>query len=274
MADGTVGYACGRRPATGVASRARPGVSPYLLLRRWSLGLPRSDSVRHRSAVRNRAYLRKPPLPRRQGVQNPCPKSTSHNEGRPRVLQPPTRWTAAGCLRLHRPVGCIAAARGRDLMVTERRQAVGKRALTGHQESVSLPRRRSEVTWENGVEHSGSLCFADTEGVTGSNPVAPTSTNGSLDSRLVVACQRFASKPLNVVALSRYGVDHLGNSGSMHRSSFMPGSSPAAHLLNWRRSGARRSPSPGRRGGGAAWFADGTEIAVGAHQPQTPRAAP
>jgi hypothetical protein len=30
------------------------------------------------------------------------------------------------------------------------------------------------VTWENGVEHSGSLCFADTEGVTGSNPVAPT----------------------------------------------------------------------------------------------------
>jgi hypothetical protein len=30
------------------------------------------------------------------------------------------------------------------------------------------------VTWENGVEHSGSLCFADTEEVTGSNPVAPT----------------------------------------------------------------------------------------------------
>jgi len=30
------------------------------------------------------------------------------------------------------------------------------------------------VTWENGVEHSGSRWFADTEEVTGSNPVAPT----------------------------------------------------------------------------------------------------
>jgi hypothetical protein len=42
------------------------------------------------------------------------------------------------------------------------------------QESVSLARRRSEVTWENDVEHSGCPCFADTEEVTGSNPVAPT----------------------------------------------------------------------------------------------------
>jgi hypothetical protein len=47
--------------------------------------------------------------------------------------------------------------------------------LTGRQESVSLRRLRSGVTWENGVEHSGSRGFADTEGVTGSNPVAPTS---------------------------------------------------------------------------------------------------
>ena len=31
-----------------------------------------------------------------------------------------------------------------------------------------------EVTWENGSWHSGSRCFADTEEVTGSNPVAPT----------------------------------------------------------------------------------------------------
>jgi hypothetical protein len=30
------------------------------------------------------------------------------------------------------------------------------------------------VTWENGVEHSGSLCFADTEGAGGSTPPAPT----------------------------------------------------------------------------------------------------
>jgi hypothetical protein len=37
-----------------------------------------------------------------------------------------------------------------------------------------LRRLRSAATWENGVEHSGSLCFADTEEVTGSNPVAPT----------------------------------------------------------------------------------------------------
>jgi hypothetical protein len=46
--------------------------------------------------------------------------------------------------------------------------------LTEREESVSLPGLRSEVTWENGFEHSGSLCFADTEEVTGSNPVAPT----------------------------------------------------------------------------------------------------
>ena len=46
--------------------------------------------------------------------------------------------------------------------------------LTGRQESVSLRRPRSEVTWENGAWHSGSRGFADTEEVTGSNPVAPT----------------------------------------------------------------------------------------------------
>jgi hypothetical protein len=46
--------------------------------------------------------------------------------------------------------------------------------LTGRQESVSLPGLRWEVTWENGSWHSGSRWFADTEEVTGSNPVAPT----------------------------------------------------------------------------------------------------
>ena len=59
----------------------------------------------------------------------------------------------------------------------------------GRQESVSLRHLRSDPTWENGVEHSGSRGFADTEEVTGSNPVAPTSTNGSLDSPPVAACQ-------------------------------------------------------------------------------------
>jgi hypothetical protein len=63
------------------------------------------------------------------GVQNPCPKSTSRNEGRPGSCNLSTRWTAAGCWRLHRPIGCIAAARGRDVTVTERRQAVGRRAF-------------------------------------------------------------------------------------------------------------------------------------------------
>jgi hypothetical protein len=52
--------------------------------------------------------------------------------------------------------------------------------------------------------------FPDTEGVTGSNPVAPTSTNGSLDSPPIAACQRFARKPLHVVDLSRYGANRLG----------------------------------------------------------------
>ena len=44
----------------------------------------------------------------------------------------------------------------------------------GRQESVSLPHRRSAVTWENGVEHSGSRGFADTEEDGGSTPPAPT----------------------------------------------------------------------------------------------------
>jgi hypothetical protein len=44
----------------------------------------------------------------------------------------------------------------------------------GRQLSVSLSHLRLVATWENGVWHSGSRCFADTEEVTGSNPVAPT----------------------------------------------------------------------------------------------------
>ena len=56
------------------------------------------------------------------------------------------------------------------------RRSVERERLTGRQESVSLRHLRSEVSWGNGVEHSGSQCFADTEGVTGSNPVAPTTS--------------------------------------------------------------------------------------------------
>ena len=40
--------------------------------------------------------------------------------------------------------------------------------------SIANSETGQEATWENSVEHSGSLCFADTEEVTGSNPVAPT----------------------------------------------------------------------------------------------------
>ena len=45
---------------------------------------------------------------------------------------------------------CIAAARRRDVMVTERRQEVERERFPDRQESVSLPGLRSEVTWENG----------------------------------------------------------------------------------------------------------------------------
>ena|SRR5829696_1177270 len=44
----------------------------------------------------------------------------------------------------------------------------------GRQVSVSLSPLRCEATCGNGAEHSGSPLFADTEEVTGSNPVAPT----------------------------------------------------------------------------------------------------
>jgi hypothetical protein len=46
--------------------------------------------------------------------------------------------------------------------------------FTEREVSTLLRPRRSGATWENGLPHSGSLDFADTEEVTGSNPVAPT----------------------------------------------------------------------------------------------------
>ena len=48
--------------------------------------------------------------------------------------------------------------------------------------SVSLLRPRSAATWENGFEHSGSLCFADTEEVAMvvTCPSPPTSGPGRL----------------------------------------------------------------------------------------------
>jgi hypothetical protein len=46
----------------------------------------------------------------------------------------------------------------------------------GRQESVSLPGLRSQATWENGAEHSGSQGFADTEEDGGSTPPAPTTS--------------------------------------------------------------------------------------------------
>ena len=42
------------------------------------------------------------------------------------------------------------------------RAGAERERLTGRQESVSLTHLRSEVTWENGSEHSGSRWFADT----------------------------------------------------------------------------------------------------------------
>jgi hypothetical protein len=80
-----------------------------------------------------------------------------------------------------------AARRWKRMAQTER--------LTGRQESVSLPPLRSEATWENGVEHSGSRGFADTEGVTGSNPVAPT-TQSSRSDKVSVPTLRDLRRPL------------------------------------------------------------------------------
>jgi hypothetical protein len=53
-------------------------------------------------------------------VSRTCvPPWTSRNYG-DRVLQRAMRWTSAGRVCLHRPVGCIAAARRRDVLVSER----------------------------------------------------------------------------------------------------------------------------------------------------------
>ena len=59
-------------------------------------------------------------------------------------------------------------------MQQRQRRPAERERFPVRQESVSLRHRRSDPTWENGLWHSGSLRFADTEEVTDSNPVAPT----------------------------------------------------------------------------------------------------
>src|SRR5215213_11891910 len=65
----------------------------------------------------------------------------------------------------------------------------------GRQVSVSLSPLRSEATCGNGAEHSGSPLFADTEEVTGSNPVAPTTPLLSRAFRVSVV-RRVARRPM------------------------------------------------------------------------------
>jgi hypothetical protein len=68
-------------------------------------------------------------------------------------------------------------------------RAASEEHLTERQESTLLCDLRSGATCENGGPHSGSLHFADTEGVTGSNPVAPTRmglTRALVDWRVVL----------------------------------------------------------------------------------------
>jgi hypothetical protein len=74
---------------------------------------------------------------------------------------------------------------------------------------------------------------SDTEGVTGSNPVAPTSTDGSLDSLSVVACQRFAREPLKVVVLSRCAATRCADSGRTNESTLVPGFSAYCAELHY-----------------------------------------
>src|SRR5215217_8681323 len=61
--------------------------------------------------------------------------------------------------------------------------------LTGRQQSVSLPRLRLGVAWENGFQHSGSRWFADTEEVTLTEPEDPRRVTGQL-SETVRFCDR------------------------------------------------------------------------------------
>src|SRR5215213_10422972 len=60
-----------------------------------------------------------------------------------------------------------------------RRGSIAER-LTGRQQSVSLPRLRLGVAWENGFQHSGSRWFADTEEVTLTEPEDPRRVTGQL----------------------------------------------------------------------------------------------
>ena len=120
------------------------------------------------------------------------------------------------------------------------------------------------MTWGNGEPHSASPPFADTEGVTGSNPVAPTSTNGSLDSPPSL---RARDLPENHRAwLIQHPADppYSRQFGAYEQLDPVTGLPAFCALLNL--SGKRLATGESvasRRG--AARFAHGTEMAVRAH---------
>jgi hypothetical protein len=110
------------------------------------------------------------------------------------------------------------------------------------------------VTWENGVEHSGSLCFADTEEVTGSNPVAPTtvlpgqSPLSTWRTALLTRCGRAAAagcSPPNQVGLRSWTTrDH-------HQPTDHSAWSPPLGPGPW--SGGQAAPQPGSRPSRRTW---------------------
>ena len=146
-----------------------------------------------------------------------------------------------------------------------------KRASTGRQEIVSLVHRRSEVTWDNGVLQSGSLFFADTEEVTGSNPVAPTRHNASLDPPLRAVVSSLSADHFlcrwNALSADRFGwlqavlmrwgssyAEAVGwswagsSSGAGPPRTAAPGRSWRSWPRSWgRASDGRRRRRPGRR---------------------------
>jgi hypothetical protein len=111
-----------------------------------------------------------------------CPESTlSRAASLPRRQAPSGRSELVSEINVSQPADpqgfCDCRRSGTSAQLCWRpptSSAMRTEHFTEREVSALLRPLRSGATWANGRPHSGSLDFADTEEVTGSNPVAPT----------------------------------------------------------------------------------------------------
>jgi hypothetical protein len=126
--------------------------------------------------------------------------------------------------RLHTEDRKQWSGRGQSTCARWKRQ---REHFTRREVSTLLWPRRSTATWEDGRPHSGSLWFADTEEVTGSNPVAPT-TKALTSGNAVDPCASYGRR--GEVSTLPFGKSLSEVSWLLPRSSPLPAGLPTAAL--------------------------------------------